>query len=201
MAAAIGSTARAPSRVDLQPVVVETVVMAIVAQTTICRITCRCNYLDATFERVVERLRDDEMDAWQALLHAHQKIVRRLDAELREEHGLGMSEYDVLLRLARAERRTLRMSDLAERVMFSPSGLTRVVDRLSEEGLVARRRDPADARVVLAELTPSGRERLRAAALTHLRGIRQHFAGRLSSAQLRELAAALQVITGPHVPH
>jgi len=150
---------------------------------------------------VGDRFSDEEMDAWQALLHAHQQIVRRLDAELREGHGLGMSEYDVLLRLARAEGRTLRMSDLAERVMFSPSGLTRVVDRLSEEGLVARRRDSADARVVLAELTAEGRERLKAAARTHLRGIRQHFTGRLTPAQLRNVAAALQVITGPHEPH
>jgi DNA-binding MarR family transcriptional regulator len=150
---------------------------------------------------VADRLTDEEMEAWQALLHAHEAIVRRLDAELREGHGLGMSEYDVLLRLARAAGRTLRMSDLADRIMFSPSGLTRVVDRLSAEGLVARRRDPADARVVLAELTSSGRERLKAAARTHLRGIRQHFTGRLTSAQLRDVARALQVITGPHQPH
>jgi len=140
------------------------------------------------------------MEAWQALLHAHEQITRQLDSELREEHGLSMSEYDVLLRLARVPE-GLRMTELAQRILFSPSGLTRVVDRLAAEGLVARRRDGADARVVLAELTGKGRERLRAAARTHLRGIRQHFTGRLNQAQLRSVAAALQVITGPHQPH
>ena len=149
---------------------------------------------------VGERLSEEEMEAWQALLHAHEQITRRLDAELREEHGLSLSEYDVLLRLARAPE-GLRMAELAARIMFSPSGLTRVVDRLEAEGLVSRRRDAGDARVVLAQLTTKGRERLRAAARTHLRGIRQHFTGRLSQVQLRNVAAALQVITGPHQPH
>lgn len=141
------------------------------------------------------------MEAWQALLHTHEQVTRKLDAELRAEHGLGLSDYDVLLRLARAPERSLRMTELAQRVMFSPSGLTRVVDRLVGDGLVARRRDSADARVVLAELTGQGRDLLRRAAQTHLRGIRQHFTGRLSQAQLRNVASALQVICGPHEPH
>ncbi|HEX2190442.1 MAG TPA: MarR family transcriptional regulator [Longimicrobiaceae bacterium] len=144
---------------------------------------------------------DLEMEAWQALLHAHHEIVGRLDAELAAEHGLGMSDYDVLLRLRRAADRRLRMSDLAERVMISASALTRAVDRLERQGLVRRQRDDADARVVHAELTPEGRERLRGAARTHLRGIREHFTGRLTEDQLRCVASALQVITGPHVPH
>jgi DNA-binding MarR family transcriptional regulator len=150
---------------------------------------------------VAGNLSDAEMEAWQALLHAHEQVTRQLDSELRAEHGLGMSEYDVLLRLARAPERKLRMAELAERIMFSPSGLTRVVDRLESEGLVARHRDAQDARVVRAELTGKGRERLRAAARTHLRGIRQHFTGRLTPSQLKEVASALQVITGPHKPH
>ena len=150
---------------------------------------------------MTEKLSDAEMDAWQALLHAHERIVTRLDAELRAEHGLGLSEYDVLLRLAHAPERSLRMTELAQRILFSPSGLTRVVDRLERDALVARRRDSADARVVFAELTEHGRQRLRAAARTHLRGIREHFTGRLTLAQLRNVASALQVITGPHQPH
>lgn len=150
---------------------------------------------------MAEKLTDAEMAAWQALLHAHEQVTRKLDAELRAEHRLGMSEYDVLLRLARAPERKLRMTELAERIMFSASGLTRVVDRLESEGLVERRRDADDARVVHAGLTGKGRETLRAAARTHLRGIRQHFTGRLSQSQLNEVASALQVITGPHKPH
>ena len=150
---------------------------------------------------MTDKLTDAEMDAWQALLHAHHQITRTLDAELREEHDLTLGEYDVLLRLVRAPDRTLRMTEIAQRILISPSGLTRVVDGLEEKGWVERRRDSDDARVVRARLTDAGREKVRKAARTHLRGIREHFTGRLSHAQLRAVASALQVITGPHVPH
>jgi len=146
-------------------------------------------------------LSDTEMDAWQALLHAHHQITRVLDLELRAAHQLTWPEYDVLLRLAKATGRTLTMSELARRIMISPSGLTRVVDGLEKRGLVKRIRSDDDARVVSASLTADGRDRVRKAAQTHLRGVRQHFTGRLTESQLRALASALQVITGPHVPH
>jgi len=93
------------------------------------------------------------------------------------------------------------MTELADRVMLSPSGLTRMVDRLVEEGLVQRDRFDGDARVMLARLTDDGRHVLRQAARTHLRGIREHFTGRLSPTQLRNVASALETITGPHEPH
>jgi DNA-binding MarR family transcriptional regulator len=148
-----------------------------------------------------DRLSDLELDAWQALLHAHHKIVNTLDAELRTEHELTFGDYDVLLRLARAQDRRLRMSELAKRVMISPSGLTRAVDRLVDAGLVSRQRDDKDARVIFANLTEPGRDAVKRAARTHLRGVRQHFTGKLSEEQLRHIATALQVITGPHEPH
>jgi DNA-binding MarR family transcriptional regulator len=146
-------------------------------------------------------LSETELRAWQALLHAHQKVTRALDAELRTEHGLSIAAYDVLLRLARAPERTLRMTDLAERVMMSPSGLTRVVDRLVDAGLVRRDRVQGDARVMLAQLTDEGRRTLRRAARTHLRGIREHFTGNLSQPRLRDVASALEIIAGPHQAH
>jgi DNA-binding MarR family transcriptional regulator len=146
-------------------------------------------------------LTEPELRAWQALLHAHQHVTRTLDAELREEHGLPLGTYDVLLRLARAPGRCLRMTELADRVMLSPSGLTRVVDRLVAEDLVRRERFEGDARVMLAHLTERGSQVLRRAARTHLRGIREHFTGRLSPAQLRSVASALEAIAGPHEPH
>jgi DNA-binding MarR family transcriptional regulator len=142
-----------------------------------------------------------ELRAWQALLHAHHDVLGRLDAELRAEHGRSLTDYDVLLRLANAPDRRLRMTELAARVLLSPSGLTRVVDRLARDDLVRRERDPRDARVQLARLTSQGRHVLRRAALTHLRGIREHFTGRLTPAQLRAVADALEVISGPHRPH
>lgn len=147
------------------------------------------------------KLTNDELAAWQALLHAHKTVIDTLDAELRASHNLSLSDYDVLLRLARAPERKLRMSDLAERVMFSPSGLTRVVDRLVRDRLAERVRDSDDARVVFARLTDKGHDLLCKAAQTHVRGIHQHFSGRLSQHHLRNIAAALEIIAGPHKPH
>jgi len=146
-------------------------------------------------------LTETELRAWQALLHAHHDLVQRLDLELREEHGITFGEYDVLLRLARVPGAGLRMTNLADRVMLSPSGVTRLVDRLMVRGFVRREADQDDARATLATLTDEGKRRVRLAARTHLRGIRQHFTGRLSERQLRQVAEALEIITGPHRPH
>ena len=147
------------------------------------------------------RLKDEELRAWQSLLHAHDQVVGALDAELRAEHGISFGGYDVLLRLARAEGGALPMTELAARVMVPPSTLTRKVDRLVADGHVTRERSGSDSRVILARLTPSGRRLVRRAARTHLRGIREHFTGRLSELQLRHVAEGLEVITGPHRPH
>lgn len=149
----------------------------------------------------MSRLTETELAAWQALLHAHQKVTKQLDLELRDAHDIGLGDYDVLVRLARAPDRRLKMTELAQRAMLSPSSLTRVVDRLVERQLVARDRSTSDNRVVHASLTDTGRARARTAARTHLRGIREHFTGLLTDQQLRRVATALQVITGPHEPH
>jgi DNA-binding MarR family transcriptional regulator len=93
------------------------------------------------------------------------------------------------------------MTELAERVMVPPSTLTRKIDRLVADGLVDRSRSAGDFRVVLVRLTVAGRHTVRRAARTHLRGIREHFSGQLSPAQLRAVADALEAISGPHQPH
>jgi DNA-binding MarR family transcriptional regulator len=146
-------------------------------------------------------LSDTELRAWQALLHAHHDITKKLDADLRREHGLSFDSYDVLLRLARASGGALRMTDLADRVMVPRSTLTRRVDRLVEQGLVERERPTADARTMLTRLTRQGRRVLARAARTHLDGIRRHYTGQLSSAQLAAVAEALEIIAGPHHEH
>lgn len=161
----------------------------------------RAQVSGVNFFLMSQRLTDLELDAWQALLHAHHQITRALDRELRDAHGITFSDYDVLLRLARAQDNRLRMSELAQRVMISASGLTRAVDGLVEDGLVERRPDDGDARVVYAQLTAKGIKLLRDAARTHLGGIRDHYTGRLSEGQLRNVVTALQTITGPHQPH
>ncbi|HEV2907203.1 MAG TPA: MarR family transcriptional regulator [Actinomycetota bacterium] len=147
------------------------------------------------------RLTAAELRAWQALLHAHHQITTALDRDLRMQHDLSFSEYDVLLRLARNPGRALRMTQLAERVLLSPSGLTRLVDRLAAKGLVSRQRDSADARGALARLTADGMATLRQAARTHVQGIREQFTGRLSDVQLRNVASGLETIVGPHEAH
>jgi DNA-binding MarR family transcriptional regulator len=155
----------------------------------------------ATLPSVSVRLTEPELRAWQALLHAHHDVTTALDSELRAQHGLSMATYDVLLRLARAPDRSLKMSELADRVMMSPSGLTRAVDRLVTRGLVKRERSADDARVMLARVTEQGRRVLRLAARTHLRGIRERFTGQLTRRQLDDAASALEVVAGPHKPH
>jgi DNA-binding MarR family transcriptional regulator len=147
------------------------------------------------------RLTELELRAWQAFLHAHHGVVTQLDDELRTRHDLTFPTYDVLLRLARAEGGSLRMTELAKRVLMSPSGLTRLVDGLAKRGLVERTTFQGDGRVTLVRLTPGGRTLLRSAARTHLAGIRRHLTGRLSPAQLRSLASVLETVTGPHRPH
>jgi len=149
---------------------------------------------------MASKLSNEELRAWQALLHAHHEISRRLDAELRRDHDLSLADYDILLRLANTAD-GLSMSELAARVLATPSTLTRRVDGLASAGLVARRRSERDSRVLLARLTADGRRILRRAAVTHVRGIRQHFTSRLSDAQLKDVAAALEGISGQHVPH
>jgi len=150
---------------------------------------------------VTADLTEEELRAWQALLHAHHQVTRRLDVELVQEHGLSLPDYEVLLRLAKSPRSGISMTELANRVLLTPSRLTRLLDRLVAEDLVVRWRSDIDARVMLARLTPSGRERLRRAAKTHLRGIHDHFTGRLSADQLQQVADALEAIVGPHQPH
>src|SRR2546430_14685139 len=107
------------------------------------------------------KLTEAEMAAWQALLHTHHQLTNTLDAELRSEHCLSLGDYDVLVRLARAPERSLRMAELAQRVMISPSGLTRVVDGLVKGGVWERQRGGAAARVVLGQPTHERRWRSR----------------------------------------
>ncbi len=150
---------------------------------------------------MTEKLADYELEAWQALLHTYNQVTAVLEAELRAEQGLTLNQYDVLLRLARAQEPALRMTQIAERLFCSPSGVTRVVDGLVALGLVERERSTEDARVVLARLSDKGRRKIKQAAQTHLRGIQEHFSGPLTESQLREVTAGLQVICGRHVPH
>jgi DNA-binding MarR family transcriptional regulator len=139
----------------------------------------------------------EQLIAWRTLLIAHAQITRRLEAELAAEHDLPLASYDVLLQLAEADGRALRMIELADRVLLSRSGLSRLVDRLVREGLVERAPCLEDARGTLAVLTPAGLNRLRDASVTHLRGVHDHMTSRLEDAELAELARLLTKLTPP----
>ena len=133
-----------------------------------------------------------ELSVWRTFLRAHAIITSQLEHDLAAQHMLPLPSYDVLLQLAESPQRRLRMTDLAERVLLSRSGLTRLVDRLSAEGLVARESCPSDARGTFTVLTEAGLARLREAAPTHLRGIEEHMTSRLSPAELDTLGRLLR---------
>jgi DNA-binding MarR family transcriptional regulator len=126
------------------------------------------------------------------MLRAHAELTRALDAQLAREHKLPLSSYEVLLFLADAPEGRMRMSDLAESVLLSRSGLTRLVDRLEREGLLKRERCESDARGLFAEITPAGRELFDAARRTHLDGVRALFLDRFSRNELRTLGGLWQ---------
>jgi DNA-binding MarR family transcriptional regulator len=137
------------------------------------------------------------MGAWRSFLTAHARITRRLDEELQAAHGLSLAEYDALLQIAHAPGRRVRMNVLAERVILSRSGITRLVDRLEAAGCVERAACSTDARGQEAVLTPVGLERLRSAATTHLDGVRRYFLGRLDEADLAGLEVSLGRVGDP----
>jgi DNA-binding MarR family transcriptional regulator len=115
--------------------------------------------------------------------------VRELDRELETGHGLPLTQYEVLIHLDRAPGRRLRMSELASSVLLSQSGITRLVDRMERDGLVAREPCPGDRRGLLAKLTPEGRKKLAEARPTHLAGVHARFLEHLDDDNLRELTA------------
>src|SRR3954463_8384097 len=96
---------------------------------------------------------DLELDAWRGFLRAHATLVRELDEELTERHGLPLSSYDVLVQLDESPDGRLRMSSLADAVLLSRSGLSRLVTRLEKQGLLEREECPSDARGAFAAIT------------------------------------------------
>ena len=138
--------------------------------------------------------RDPRLEPWRAFLIAHARITRRLDDELRAEHDLSLAEYDALLTIADAPGRRIRMRQLADRVILSKSGVTRLIDRLVLDGLVARDACLTDARGAEAVLTPAGLDRLRRASRTHLRGIAEHFLGAVDDTDLATIERSMLAV-------
>ncbi len=143
-----------------------------------------------------DALSELEMAAWGGFLRTHATVVRELDDEVTRVHGLPLSSYDVLVQLESAEGGRLRLSQLADAVLLSRSGLSRLVARLVEQGLLERLECTDDARGAFAAITEQGRVRLAEARVTHRAGIRRRFLERLSEEQQRRLAEAWAALAG-----
>jgi DNA-binding MarR family transcriptional regulator len=131
------------------------------------------------------------LEAWIRFLRAHAALTRELSAELVADHGLTLNDYEVLLHLARAPERRMRRVDLAESVLLTASGITRLLEGLERSGLVERVLCDSDRRVAYAQLTGAGLEKLREASRTHIAGIEALFVGRFTDEELATLSALL----------
>jgi DNA-binding MarR family transcriptional regulator len=141
-------------------------------------------------------LSDQGLDAWVRYLRGHAALTRELNAELVAQHGLTLSDYEVLLRLSHAEHRAMRRVDLAHDVLLTASGITRLLDGLERSGWVCKKSCDSDARVTYAQLTDAGHQKLTEAADFHLRGVRRAFAVHFTDEELETLGTLLARLGG-----
>jgi DNA-binding MarR family transcriptional regulator len=136
------------------------------------------------------------IEAFVRLVRGHSAVTRALNAQLVADHGLTINDYEALLHLARAEDRRMRRVDLAERLILTASGVTRLLDGLEEAGYVDRAACASDRRVTYAVLTGAGVAKLREASKTHVADIREIFETRFNAEELDQLVALLERL--PH---
>jgi DNA-binding MarR family transcriptional regulator len=136
------------------------------------------------------------IDAFVRLVRAHAAVTRQLSAQLTADHGLNLSGYEALLHLARAPDSRLRRVDLANGLLLTAGGVTRLLDGLEREGFVAREECPGDRRVSYAVLTEAGRDKLRTASKSHVRQIRDLLGGPFKEEELEQLVALLDRLPG-----
>jgi len=141
-------------------------------------------------------LSSQALSAWVAFLRGHAALTRSLNAQLVAAHGLTINDYEVLLRLSRAPDQRLKRVELAQSVLLTPSGITRLLDGLEAAGWVEKASCASDARVTYAVLTDAGHEKLRVAAGSHLTDVDRLFAGHFEEEELETLAGLLSRIDG-----
>ena len=144
--------------------------------------------------RADEYLTDAEFRAWHGSLQFNNAVMRALDAALMASHGISVKEFDVLITLFNAPDERLRMTELSESVVLSPSGVTHLVTRLERDGLVSRVVDADDRRSYFAALTREGNARLRESRPTHNEVVRAHLTRRLTASQLATFGALFDTI-------
>jgi DNA-binding MarR family transcriptional regulator len=142
-----------------------------------------------------------ELDAWRGFLYGQSRLQRELDREMTEAEGFGLTSYEVLLRLASAPGKRMRMGDIADSLVLSRSGLTGIISQLERQGYVARERACADGRGIEAVLTKLGQSVFRRAHRVHLAGVRRYFLSHLTDEQLHQLTTAwtaIGIVGSPH---
>jgi DNA-binding MarR family transcriptional regulator len=140
------------------------------------------------------------VEAWINLLRAHAVTTRQFSADLLAAHGLTLNDFDVLAQLDRAPEKALKRIDLSERVLLTPSGITRLLKGLEQAGYVANRPCAEDARVTYAVLTPEGEKKLAEARATHIADVREVFSQLFSEDELEGLAELLERIPQRELP-
>jgi len=136
------------------------------------------------------------LDAWVRLLRSHAAATRALSADLQAEHGLTINDYEALLLLAHAEENALKRVELAEGLLLTPSGVTRLLDGLERAGWVEKGSCKSDARVTYAVLTDPGREKLEQAGRSHIAAVRALFEAQFDDDELGTLAELLGRLPG-----
>lgn len=136
------------------------------------------------------------LDAWVRLLHAHASTTRALSATLLAEHGLTINDFEALFRLARADEGRMRRVDLADELLLTASGVTRLLDGLERAGYVERASCSTDRRVVYAVITAAGREMFEASSPSHLAEVQALFGERFGVEELEQLAELLGRLPG-----
>jgi DNA-binding MarR family transcriptional regulator len=124
--------------------------------------------------------------AWLALIRTHARLWDQVEAQMRHDSGLTLPRYDVLMQLDGAGGR-LRLTELASNVVLSPSGLSKLLDRMEASQLLRREPDPTDARSTFARLTPHGRSLVRKARRTHHAWLQNAFGGALDDRDIADL--------------
>lgn len=139
-------------------------------------------------------LDEEQQRIWRAFLGGMTVLTDRLDRDLRTEHGLSMSEYEILVRLSEAPDRSIRMADLAAALSHSRSRITHTISRLERDGIVQRVQCDTDGRGVTAVLTDKGFDLLATAAHTHVRGVRDYLIDRASPEDLAALGRVMSAV-------
>ena len=145
---------------------------------------------------LTEQAIEPAVQAWTRLLRAYASTTRLLSAELQEEHGLSINDYEALLVLSRAEDGRLKRVELARSLMLTPSGITRLLQGLEDAGLVERASCASDLRVTYAQLTDAGRDKLEAASGSHIASIRALFEEHFARDEIDAIAEILGKLPG-----